>query len=116
MALGRFNRARDEGRGGEGPHRVVDEHDVRLRGGEGLEPGQNALLARRAADRRRAERRRRARREMRGRLVIERTVLGADDHGYGGKRKARGERLQSMDDERTPGAAQILLRPVRAEP
>ena len=116
VALGGFNRAGDEGRGGEGPHGVVDQHDLRLGRVEGLEAGQNALLARRAADRRRPERRRRARRQTGDRLVIERPIVGMDDHVDGRERKARGERLQRMDDERAPGAVEILLRPVRAEP
>ena len=51
MALGRLDRPRDELGRREGPHRVVDEHDVGSAAAKGLEPGQNALLARRAADR-----------------------------------------------------------------
>ena len=34
MALSGLNRARNEGRGGKGPHRVMDEHDLRLGGRE----------------------------------------------------------------------------------
>ena len=116
MTLGGLDRARDEGRGGEGPRRVVDEHDIQLRCGEGLEPGQNALLTGRAADRRRPERRRGARRQMRHRLVIKRAVVGPDDHRYGREWKARGQRLERMHDERTASATEILLRPICAEP
>ena len=72
MPLGGFDRARDEGSRGEGPHCVVDQHDVRLRCGEGLEPGQNALLTGRASDRRRPKRRPGARRQLRHRFIIER--------------------------------------------
>ena len=100
VSLGGFDRPRDEGRGGEGPRRVVDEDDLRLGRGDGLEAGQNALLARRAADRRGRERRRRAWPQMRHRLVIERPVVGVDDHRYGGERKARGQRLERMRDQR----------------
>ena len=116
VALGGLNRARHEVCRREGSRCVVDEHDIRLRCGEGLEPGQNALLTGRAPDRRRPERRRRARRQMRHGFVIERAVVGPDDHRYGGERKARGKRLEGMDDKRAPGAAEILLRPVCAEP
>ena len=77
MTLGGLDRARDEGRGGEGPRRIVDEHDIQIRCGEGLEPCQNTLLTGRAADRRRPERRRGARRQMRDRLVIERAIVSA---------------------------------------
>ncbi len=116
VALRGLNRAGDEGGGGEGPHGVVDKHDIRLRCGESLEAGQDALLTGRAPDRRRRERRRCARRKMRHRLIIEDPVVGPDDHRYGGERKARGKRLESVDDERAPRTAEILLRPVRAEP
>ena len=116
MALGGLDRPRDEGRGGEGPRRVVDEHDIRLGRGERLEPGQNALLTGRAPDRRRPERRRGGRRQMRDRFVIKRAVVGVDDHRYGREREARGQRLERMDDERAAGATEILLRPVCAEP
>jgi hypothetical protein len=53
---------------------------------------------------------------MRYSLIIEDPVVGSDDHRYGGERKARGKRLERVDDKRAPGAAEILLRPVRAEP
>ena len=116
MTLGGLNRARHQVDRREGPRRVVDEHDVRLRCDERLEPGQNALLTGRAPDRRRPERRRGARRQMRHRLVIERAIVSADDHRYGREREARGQRLKRMHDERAAGATEILLRPVCAEP
>ena len=116
VTLRGLDRAGDQGRGGEGPHRVVDQHDVRLGRVEGFEAGQNALLARRAPDRRRPERGRCARRQTGDRLVIERPIVRMDDHLDCRKWEARGQRLQRMDKERAPGAVEILLRPVRAEP
>jgi len=116
MTLGGFNRPRDEGRGGEGPHCIVDEHDIQLRRGKRLEAGQNALLTGCAANRWRPERCRGARRQLRNRFVIERAILSADDHGYGREREARRQRLERMHDERAAGASEILLRPVCAEP
>jgi hypothetical protein len=53
---------------------------------------------------------------MRHRLIIERAIVRVDHDDYGQERKARGKRLKRMRDERAPGAAEILLRPVRAEP
>ena len=116
MALGRLDRPRDELARSEGPHRVVDEHDIRPGRRQGLEPGPNALLACRAADRWGHERGRGGRRQIRQRLVVERAVLGADRDRYGRERPGRGERLERASDERAPGAAQILFRPLSAEP
>ena len=116
VTVGGLDRASDEGRGGEWSHRVVDKHDVQVRCGEGLESGQNALLTGRAADRRRPDRRRRACRQMRHRLLIKDPVVGPDDYRYGGERKARGKRLESVDDERASRAGEILLRPISAKP
>jgi hypothetical protein len=116
MTLGGLDRAAHQVDRREGPRCIVDEHDVHVRYGEGLEPGENALLAGRAPDRRRPERRRGARRQLRRRVVIERAIVSADDHRYGGEREARGQRLKRMHDERTAGAIEILLRPICAKP
>jgi hypothetical protein len=116
VALGGLDRARHEFLRWEWPHCVVDQHNLRLRFGDDLEPGQNALLAGRAPDRRRPDRRRCARRQMRHCLVIEHPVVGPDDHRDGRERKAGGKRLESVDDERASCAAEILLRPIAAEP
>ena len=116
MALGGVDRARNEVYRGEGARRVVDEHDIRLRWREGLEPGQNALLAGRAPDRRRPKRRSGARRQMPDRLVIERAIRQRGSPRLSPERKACGKRLERMDDERAAGAIEILLRPIRAEP
>ena len=83
---------------------------------KGLKPGENALLAGFAAGRGRSERRRGARRQMRQRFVIERAVAGMDGDPHGREWPACGERLERVDDQRAPGAVQILLRPVGAEP
>ena len=116
VALGRLNRARDEIGRGEGPGRVVDEHNVRRGCNERFEPCENALLACFAAGRGRSERRRGGRRQIRQRFVIERAVAGVDGDRHGRERPARGQRLERVGDQRAPGAVQILLRPVGAEP
>ena len=56
VPLGRFDRARDKLGRGKGARRVMDEDDVGRGRGQRLEPGEHALLARRAADRWRPER------------------------------------------------------------
>ena len=53
---------------------------------------------------------------MLDRLAIKHLVVGPDDHRYGRERKARGQRLERMHDERTACATEILLRPICAEP
>jgi hypothetical protein len=50
------------------------------------------------------------------RLVVERAIVRADHHDYGLEGKACGKRLERMGDERAPGAIEILLRPIAAEP
>ena len=94
----------------------MDEHDIQFSRGERLEAGENALLPGGAPNGRGPERRGGARRQPRHRIVIKPTVVGADDHGRGGKGEACGQRLERMHDERTAGASEILLRPIRAEP
>ena len=116
MALGSLDGARHESCRREGSRCVVDEHDVRRRCGERLEPGQNALLPGRATDCRRPERLGRARCQLRHGLVVERPVIGADDDRYGREREARRKRLKGVDDKRASSAGDILLRPVPAEP
>ncbi len=76
MPLGGLDRPRDKRGGGEGPHPVVDQHDIRLRSRENLEPGQNTLLARRPSDRRLPKRRGSVCFQMRQRLIVESAILG----------------------------------------
>ena len=116
MTFGGFNRAAHQVDRREGPRRIVDEHDIRLRWREGLESSQNALLAGRAPNRRRPKRHRGARRQTPDRLVIERVILGVDHDGYRPERKACGKRLERMHDERAAGAIEILLWPICPEP
>ena len=116
MVFGGADSAGDELAGGKGARRVVDEDDVGLRLHERLEPGEHALLPRRAADRRRTERSGRLGRQMRQGLFIEGAVFSADGHDSDGKRPRRRQRVERMGEERLAGAEEILLRPLRAEP
>ncbi len=116
VSLGGFYRPCDEGRGGEGPRRVVDEDDLGSAGAMASRPARTlcwrvsppiagGVSAAAALGP-----------QMRRRLVVERPVVGVDDHRDGGERKARGQRLERVRDQRALRQAQILLRPVRAEP
>ena len=116
MAFGRLNRANDEVARWERPRRIVDEHDLRRGSRERLEPRQHTLLARRPANRGIAQRRGRAGRQMRQRLVVEGAVIGMDRDHDGRERPGGGQRLQRMGEEGPPGAVEILLRPLPAEP
>jgi hypothetical protein len=116
MTLSGLNRAPDESRRGEGAHRVVDEHDVRLRYSEGLEPGENALLTSRASDRGRPKSLPCACRQTLDRLIVKLAIVSVYHDCYRQERKAGGKRLERMHDKRTAGAIEILLWPISAEP
>ena len=112
---GRIDRPSDEIGRRKGTGGVVNEHEVGLSRDKRLEPGPDALLPARAADRGRPERGPRLRRQARERVVVERAVVGVDHDRRRGESPGREERLERVGDQRPAGAGPILLRPLGAE-